>query len=133
MFSIPKTELPENKRVQLTAEELRALRAQTKLEKSNPDLVKKVEEKREEINNDEEEENEVKEALIGFARLYSGSLVKGDKVFILGPKYSPKTPTLYVTEFEITTLYQLMGRDLHPLDTVTAGFPLFIQFIVLMV
>lgn len=36
-----------------------------------------------------EEEEEQKESFIAFARVYSGVVKKGQRVFVLGPKYDP--------------------------------------------
>lgn len=36
-----------------------------------------------------EEEEEQKEVFIAFARIYSGTVKKGQRVFVLGPKYDP--------------------------------------------
>ena len=41
----------------------------------------------EEDDNDENEEEE--EVFIAFARVFSGSLKKGTKLYVLGPKYDP--------------------------------------------
>ncbi|XP_076646716.1 elongation factor-like GTPase 1 [Halictus rubicundus] len=76
-------------------------------------------------------------ALIAFARIYSGSLTKGSTVFVLGPKHDPRKvaelpidqtitlkdlkPGRHVTRVTIRKLYLLMGRELEPIDTVTAG------------
>ena len=42
----------------------------------------------EEDDNDENEEEE-EEVFIAFARVFSGSLKKGTKLYVLGPKYDP--------------------------------------------
>lgn len=36
-----------------------------------------------------EEEEEQKETFIAFARVYSGVVKKGQRVFVMGPKYDP--------------------------------------------
>lgn len=36
-----------------------------------------------------EEEEEAKETFVAFARVYSGVVRKGQRVFVLGPKYDP--------------------------------------------
>lgn len=36
-----------------------------------------------------EEEEESKEVFVAFARVYSGMVKKGQKLFVLGPKYDP--------------------------------------------
>ncbi|KAK9388685.1 P-loop containing nucleoside triphosphate hydrolase protein [Lipomyces mesembrius] len=67
------------------------------------------------------EEPPKKEAMIGFARLYSGTLKVGQELYVLGPKYNPVVPDKYVSKCTITDLYLLMGRELLALDTVPCG------------
>ncbi|ODM15680.1 hypothetical protein SI65_08914 [Aspergillus cristatus] len=63
------------------------------------------------------------EHLVGFARLYSGTLSVGDSVYVLGPKFSPADPHANPVpqKVTITDLYLLMGRSLEPLKSVPAG------------
>ncbi|EAW13205.1 GTPase RIA1 [Aspergillus clavatus NRRL 1] len=69
------------------------------------------------------EEKEDPEHLIGFARLYSGTLSVGDSVYVLAPKFSPSHPhaSPEPQKVTVTDLYLLMGRSLEPLQTVPAG------------
>lgn len=69
------------------------------------------------------EEKVDKEHLIGFARLYSGTLNVGDSLYVLGPKFSPANPhaSPEPKKVTITRLYLLMGRSLEPLKSVPAG------------
>ena len=69
------------------------------------------------------EEKEDPEHLIGFARLYSGTLSVGDSIYVLGPKFSPADPhaSPEPQKVTITDLYLLMGRSLEPLQSVPAG------------
>ncbi|PWY65567.1 ribosome assembly protein 1 [Aspergillus heteromorphus CBS 117.55] len=71
----------------------------------------------------EEEEKEDPEHLIGFARLYSGTLSVGDSVYVLAPKFSPENPhaSPEPQKVVVTDLYLLMGRSLEPLQSVPAG------------
>ncbi|KAB8261739.1 P-loop containing nucleoside triphosphate hydrolase protein [Aspergillus pseudonomiae] len=71
----------------------------------------------------EEDEKEDPEHLIGFARLYSGTLSVGDSVYVLAPKFSPETPNASPVpqKVTVTDLYLLMGRSLEPLKSVPAG------------
>lgn len=59
--------------------------------------------------------------LIALARLFSGTLHRGDTVHVLGPKYSPATPDAYRTLLTLHSLYLIMGRILVPIDSVPAG------------
>uniref|UniRef100_A0A671UE21 Elongation factor-like 1 n=1 Tax=Sparus aurata TaxID=8175 RepID=A0A671UE21_SPAAU len=84
-----------------------------------------------------EEEEEHKETFIAFARVYSGVVKKGQRLFVLGPKYDPaqglsmmpegssasqcvpEVPHLSCCSLE--SLYLLMGRELEELEEVPAG------------
>uniref|UniRef100_A0A1A8JE88 Elongation factor-like 1 n=2 Tax=Nothobranchius kuhntae TaxID=321403 RepID=A0A1A8JE88_NOTKU len=84
-----------------------------------------------------EEDGEQKEVFIAFARVYSGMVKKGQRLFVLGPKYDPsqalrllpegctashdglKVPHLSCCSME--NLYLLMGRELEELEEVPAG------------
>ncbi|XP_074523157.1 elongation factor-like GTPase 1 [Halichoeres trimaculatus] len=84
-----------------------------------------------------EKEEEQKETFIAFARVYSGTVKKGQKVFVLGPKYDPaqglsvlpESCTASDCELEVPhlscctvdSLYLLMGRELEELKEVPAG------------
>ncbi|KAI8819560.1 uncharacterized protein EV422DRAFT_97212 [Fimicolochytrium jonesii] len=61
------------------------------------------------------------EQLIGFARIYSGTIRVGQKIHVLGPKYNPADPTRHRTEITVQNLYLMMGRELQPLTSVPAG------------
>lgn len=41
------------------------------------------------------------EKFIGFGRIFSGKLKKGQKVYILEPKYNPNSPDKYISEFTV--------------------------------
>lgn len=63
------------------------------------------------------------EHLIGFARLYSGTLSVGDSVYVLPPKFTPENPhaSPEPKKVTVTDLYLLMGRSLEPLKSAPAG------------
>ena len=92
--------------------------------------------------------NEDETAFVAFARVFSGTLRKGQKLYVLGPKYDPAItlqrlkhgenvldPTvlsvhdvgknsnqyLHVMEATIGNLYLLLGRDLESIDVAPAG------------
>jgi len=70
----------------------------------------------------EEEEIEMKrEELIGFARVYSGTLKIGQELTVLEPKYDPTNPKQHIQKVTISELYLLMGKELVPLDEVPSG------------
>lgn len=137
MVSIPESELPENKRragVQMSGEEARELarkkraeaaRAQGEVGENGVDGITKG---LEAINVDdfvrEAEEREIDpEHLIGFARIYSGTLSVGDSLYVIPPKWSPADPHAAPEPqpVVVTALYMLMGRNLESLDSVPAG------------
>ncbi|KAM3877344.1 elongation factor-like GTPase 1 [Diretmus argenteus] len=84
-----------------------------------------------------EEEEARKETFIAFARVYSGVVRRGQRVFVLGPKYDPahglsmlpegcrasdSLPAVpHLTSCSMESLYLLMGRELDELEEVPAG------------
>lgn len=77
---------------------------------------------------DDEQEPEIEtpedpEHLIGFARLYSGTLCVGDEIYVLPPKFSPANPHAAPEprKVKVTGLYLMMGRGLESLTSVPAG------------
>ncbi|TDZ38154.1 Ribosome assembly protein 1 [Colletotrichum trifolii] len=138
MVSIPESELPQNKRRggQLSADEARELARKKRAEaaraqaaaQSKQDAVNDLTSALEEVNLDdytpEQEEKEIDpEHLIGFARMYSGTLNVGDSLWVIPPKWSPANPdaTPKPAQITVTALYMLMGRNLEALDSVPAG------------
>ena len=142
MVSIPESELPANKRKggMLSAEEARELGrkkraeiARAQQQANGEDDVSSVTDalssaaigEEDGINgtNGEAPEKEDPEHLIGFARLFSGTLTVGDEVYVLPPKFTPARPHAQPQpkRVTITALYLLMGRSLETLNSVPAG------------
>ncbi|KAI1469213.1 P-loop containing nucleoside triphosphate hydrolase protein [Daldinia caldariorum] len=134
MVSIPESELPENKRRtnQLSAEEARELarkkraefaRAQAAESNGVDDLTAALDNANLNDFVPEEEKKIDPEYLIGFARIYSGTLSVGDTLYVLPPKFSPANPhsAPEPEKVTVTALYMLMGRNLESLDSVPAG------------
>jgi ribosome assembly protein 1 len=136
MVSIPESELPENKRRgPLSPEEARELARKKRAEAAKaqaaaPDgsglnhLSEALQSATlEDQENNEEEKKVDPEHLIGFARIYSGTLSVGDSVYVLPPKFSPAHPHAHPEpqQITVTALYMLMGRNLESLDSVPAG------------
>uniref|UniRef100_A0A8C3J9G6 Elongation factor-like GTPase 1 n=1 Tax=Calidris pygmaea TaxID=425635 RepID=A0A8C3J9G6_9CHAR len=84
------------------------------------------------------QEADDKESFIAFARVFSGVARRGQKIFVLGPKYDPaeslhKVSKLFcsatndmpsvphMTCCTLENLYLLMGRELEDLEEVPAG------------
>lgn len=146
MVAVPEKELRKVMRVQLTAEEMREQARQKRVAMAraiaaNEDpgsvattptatpqgratfnaLTSPIVPEQKEPEKEKEEEPEDKERLIGFARLYSGSIKVGQELYVLGPKYSPSHPDVHIQKITVTELYYMMGRDLQSLDSVPAG------------
>ena len=129
MVSIPESELPENKRKpgQMSGEEARDLARKKRAEMARAQESTGLEDLTQALDDAHiEEEPEAKvdpEHLIGFARIYSGTLSVGDKLYVIPPKWSPADPQAEPQPQEVTVsaLYMLMGRNLESLNTVPAG------------
>jgi ribosome assembly protein 1 len=139
MISVPTSELPQNKRRggALTAEEAREMGRKKRAEiarqqaaengdadvGSVTDALSSAAIGETETPEQTEETNEDAEHLIGFARIFSGTLSVGDEIYVLGPKFTPANPHAAPEpqKVKITALYLMMGRGLEPLTTVPAG------------
>jgi ribosome assembly protein 1 len=143
MVAIPESELPRNKRRGgggMTPEEARELARKKRAEFAAAQAAESGE-MEDSVNgissafrsttlddprNGESDEPEVKEDpehLIGFARLYSGTLSVGDEVYVLPPKFTPANAKAAPVpqKVKVEALYLLMGRGLESLDSVPAG------------
>uniref|UniRef100_A0AAQ5XPX4 Ribosome assembly protein 1 n=1 Tax=Amphiprion ocellaris TaxID=80972 RepID=A0AAQ5XPX4_AMPOC len=135
MFAVDTKALPKYKPRPLTQEEIvqrRELARQRHADRMAADQT--AAESHKELP---EEEEELKETFIAFARVYSGVVKKGQRVFVLGPKYDPGLGLSMVPEgcsasdcvFEVPhlsccsmeSIYLLMGRELEDLEEVPAG------------
>ena len=144
MVAVPESELPQNKRKAggtMTGEEARDLarKKRAELEKAHADsngdvtddhlssmtqALRETESGRVEKSSATEADRQLdKDHLIGFARLYSGTLSVGDSVYVLPPKFSPANAHIdpEPSKVTITGLYLLMGRGLEALESVPAG------------
>ncbi|KAJ2162592.1 Cytoplasmic GTPase/eEF2-like protein (ribosomal biogenesis) [Coemansia sp. RSA 552] len=72
------------------------------------------------VNDPDSEEEEI---LIGFGRLYSGTISVGDKLWAMQPKYSAKKAKThsFLKEITVRALYMMMGREFVRLTSVPAG------------
>ncbi|KAI9497888.1 P-loop containing nucleoside triphosphate hydrolase protein [Zychaea mexicana] len=139
MFAVPADLLPENRRKQMTAEEMRergrrqrALRAALEDKTNNEDngvpldsetiAQLQAEADREKEEEERKAKEEIKgERIIGFSRLYSGTIRVGQKLYVLGPKYDSRYPDQHCSEIKVESLYLIMGRELEALPEVSAG------------
>ncbi|KAF8630859.1 hypothetical protein AX17_005218 [Amanita inopinata Kibby_2008] len=144
MFAVPAKELPENKRRPLTADEMRArgrevraARMQDETPSGSPvphslspspappsNAGSGAETG---INTPGESENAENEVILGFARLYSGTIRVGTEFYAVLPKYSTalgpshKVNARYLVRAQVEGLYVMMGRELVAVETVKAG------------
>ncbi|KHJ35573.1 putative elongation factor 2 protein [Erysiphe necator] len=139
MLSIPESELPENKirRGILSPEEAREIARRKRIEiaqaqalKSEYNYLDSISElstskdcELEGVDTHELNDHLDPERLIGFARIYSGTLSVCDFVYVIPPKFSPEYPhkSPEPKRVKVTALYLLMGRELEPLTSVPAG------------
>lgn len=135
MVSVPESELPQNKRRpgQMSSEEARELARKKRIEaaralaastETENDLTQALDSLN--IHTTPEEVTEElkldREHLIGFARIYSGTLSIGDELYVVPPKWSPADENAEeLQKVTVTNLYMFMGRNLEALDTVPAG------------
>ncbi|XP_061855490.1 elongation factor-like GTPase 1 isoform X2 [Colius striatus] len=167
MFAVDAKALPQNKPRPLTQEEIahrRELAKRRHAEKLAANQGKELSEKPPSENSSEatgnagdtkgkeqqltgqaeittsketKQEADNKESFIAFARVFSGVVKRGQKIFVLGPKYDPaeslhklssqcsatNDPPLvpHMTCCTLVNLYLLMGRELEDLEEVPAG------------
>lgn len=144
MFAVKVEDLPQNQRKQLTAEDMRArakalkeakekkeaLLAEGKTEEAEAVMAayhaanaEALEEEKAEQSNGAGKED----ALIGFARLYSGTISLGDTLYAVLPKYSwdlaPSHPSnaKHLQVITVENLFMMMGRELLAVKDVQAG------------
>ncbi|KAH7100377.1 P-loop containing nucleoside triphosphate hydrolase protein, partial [Auriculariales sp. MPI-PUGE-AT-0066] len=130
MFAVSRKELPESKRKPLTAEEMRA-RAKLVREQREAGATAAQEtptpaaEATDAPAGDAAPSSD--EVLLGFTRLYSGTIHVGSTLICVLPKYKPDLGRAHphnarhLAETTVTALYVMMGRELLPVETVSAG------------
>ena len=140
MFAVPIKELPENKKTTVTAEQMRAnakaareraaaaTLAATTEANGNPPASTPAEVSNDQSDDvDGKEANEDEDVLLGFARIYSGTIRVGSTVRCVLPKYNNNFPPIHPRNVPHTTttvvegLYTMMGKDLVRVDSVPAG------------
>ncbi|KAI0304395.1 P-loop containing nucleoside triphosphate hydrolase protein [Multifurca ochricompacta] len=138
MFAVPTAQLPEHKKQVLTIDEIRArarearIRAEESREQSrtgspSPAPGHTPSEATIDESESQGDQKEATETLLGFARLYCGVIRTGSTVACVLPKYNnalePTHPRnkAYVVNATVDALYTMMGRDLVPVNSVSAG------------
>jgi len=141
MFAVRTDELPENRRRPPTAEEMRDRAKAARAERDrrakeeldgiaagleSTSLETRVEAKPVEEETDKADQGP-EDSIIGFARLYSGTISKGQTVYAVLPKYNaallPSHPSnlKHLAPVKADQLYVIMGRELVAVDQVHAG------------
>ena len=117
MYCVGSSSLPGKKHIQLTADQMRERKALLLAHQDRSDEATNAIEKLQVEPNEPEEKN----ILVGFARIYSGSLKIGQQIYVLGPKYDSSHPELHCKTVTIERLFIMMGRDLEDIDSISAG------------
>jgi ribosome assembly protein 1 len=138
MFAVSIKDMPENKKKPVTADEMRNRAREARVVRqaaadvatgaddsvnepnSSPHTIaEQMEHKKEPIDD--------RDVILGFARLYSGTIRAGTSVYAVLPKYNlayaPDHPRnlKYLLRVPVEGLYVMMGRELIPVDFVRAG------------
>ncbi|KAL6899812.1 hypothetical protein ACP4OV_006470 [Aristida adscensionis] len=87
------------------------------------------------VSGDSGEPEPEEECFLAFARVFSGVLRAGQKVFVLSPLYDPvrrdggaaPPARKHAQEVELHRLYEMLGQDLTPVASVAAGGVVAIQ------
>lgn len=146
MFAVAKSDLPENRRREITAEEMRERGRQERerrlaqMQAENEDAS--AESRPSEVSLESAALNsaavetktpdviaaeERGDALIAFARIYSGTIKRDTDIQCVLPKFNASLPATHAVNAKhlvtarIDRLYMMMGRDLVPVEEVPAG------------
>jgi ribosome assembly protein 1 len=131
MFAVPVKELPENKKKPLTAEEMRSRAREARegrtTETPGIEIDQTPQESEAPSPGPEEIQKEQEDVILGFARIYSGTIRVGTTIRCILPKYNNAFPSnhprniSYMLTAMVEGLYTMMGRELVPVDSVPAG------------
>jgi ribosome assembly protein 1 len=130
MFAVNAKDLPENKKKPLTADEMRMKFREVREAKEAEPLANEVSTLSivDDAPNDAPDQNHRNnEVLLGFARLYSGTIRVGSSVHVVLPKYNTglgptqSSNAKYLLTANVEALYVMMGRELIPVQQVRAG------------
>ena len=147
MFAVPTDALPQHQRKPLSAEEMRergraSREAAAALAVTGVVLTERAEHfekssenrspgsmdsKQPELDVAASSQDGGEETLLGFARLYSGTMRTGQVLYAILPKYNTALSPVharnnkFIIPVRIEYLYMMMGRDLVTVDEVPAG------------
>ncbi|THH15351.1 hypothetical protein EW146_g5098 [Bondarzewia mesenterica] len=142
MFAVPHGELPERKKRPLTGDEMRARAKEVKAARQKAEEERAIGDSGVEATtppatipngngspaaDSAEGLKEADEVLLGFARLYSGIIQVGTTVACVLPKYhnelgraNPRNRA-HIVQATVEGLYTMMGKELVPVESVSAG------------
>ncbi|KAG2145893.1 P-loop containing nucleoside triphosphate hydrolase protein [Suillus clintonianus] len=134
MFAVAAKELPENKKRPVTADELRQRAREAKEARDNSTPIPETLDPPHAAPDSppgvalgESNASEESEIILGFARLYSGTIRTGSTIYCVLPKYDASLPpnhahnAAHLIPAKIDGLYVMMGRELIPVESVRAG------------
>ncbi|THH31171.1 hypothetical protein EUX98_g3005 [Antrodiella citrinella] len=143
MFAVSAQDLPQNKRQPVTADDLRNRAKVAREAKQAAEAVAEATDaladvsieasdpppdaKDTEADDEAAPPKEAPECLLGFARIYSGTIVEGSSICCILPKYNhtlgPSHPRNvgHLVTATVESLYVMMGRELVQVPEVTAG------------
>jgi ribosome assembly protein 1 len=142
MFAVSTKDLPENKKKPITADEMRMRAREARVARQVvADVVATTDDAANQPTSiidhapsatmeeagPKADPFDSKEVILGFARLYSGTIRTGTSVYAVLPKYNAALPhnspqnMKYLMRAPVEGLYVMMGRELMPVDFVRAG------------
>ncbi|XP_077988979.1 elongation factor-like GTPase 1 [Glandiceps talaboti] len=159
MFTVEAKALPQNRQRPLTREEIQERREQARLRHSEKLAAIATEDNQQKTSEDvgatgqqmttsnsdsevtkkENGSDDFGESFIAFARIFSGTVKKGQKLLILGPKHDPSKALVqgasaisgetvdkmegskHISVADIDEVYLLMGKELENMDEIPAG------------
>lgn len=132
MFAVETKDLPEKKKKQLTAQDMRerGRGLRTEREGGTPSTLAAPThspDARSDAPTDDEKILDKETTLLGFARLYSGVLKRGSSLYCILPKYNSALGPLHpknadhIARTTVEGLYTMMGRELELVEEVRAG------------
>uniref|UniRef100_M4EXK6 Elongation factor-like 1 n=1 Tax=Brassica campestris TaxID=3711 RepID=M4EXK6_BRACM len=69
--------------------------------------------------NDDDSNSESDECFLAFARIFSGVLRAGQRVFVISSLYDPLKGEKYIQEAQLHSIYLMMGQGLKPVNEVS--------------
>lgn len=132
MFAVPTKDLPEHKRQTMSADEMRRRAREVREARQAAESIDVLGTAHDPGEASASEHGETipgneGEAVLGFARIYSGTVRVGQAVYAVLPRYNsdrgPSHPSNLKHRLKaiIQGLYTMMGRELVPVESVQAG------------